>query len=216
MRLSGIGSGVLVLVMGIVEVHADALVVADPDAFPAGTNISQAFPGAVLSQVGAGWDGMPGGAQIFAVNPSIQPTEPFRASTGSLAFGTDDVYPHLFMQSAPLSMRVDFASPTNYVAIDVIGNDSSDMGQLLAFNSLGTQIGSYTSGTVGTSQFETMSVTRPVWDIAYVLASGYSGESAGLDHLQYNVVPEPSTFILLSMGAIGLLAFAWRRRRLAV
>ncbi|NQU20168.1 MAG: PEP-CTERM sorting domain-containing protein [Candidatus Nealsonbacteria bacterium] len=29
-----------------------------------------------------------------------------------------------------------------------------------------------------------------------------------------HVIPEPSTFILLTMGAIGLLAYGWRRRRL--
>jgi hypothetical protein len=28
-----------------------------------------------------------------------------------------------------------------------------------------------------------------------------------------NVTPEPSTFALLAVGAIGLLGFAWRRRR---
>ena len=29
----------------------------------------------------------------------------------------------------------------------------------------------------------------------------------------YKLVPEPSSFILLAMGAVGLLGFAWRRRR---
>ncbi len=31
--------------------------------------------------------------------------------------------------------------------------------------------------------------------------------------LEYKPIPEPSTFTLLAMGAFGLLAYAWRRRR---
>ena len=44
----------------------------------------------------------------------------------------------------------------------------------------------------------------------------YYGESAGTsgDGLRYSYgVAEPSTFVLLYMGAVGLLAYAWRRRR---
>jgi hypothetical protein len=32
---------------------------------------------------------------------------------------------------------------------------------------------------------------------------------------QLTAVPEPGTFALLGMGAVGLLAFAWRRKRAA-
>ena len=31
--------------------------------------------------------------------------------------------------------------------------------------------------------------------------------------VEYSYVPEPSTFVLLGMGAVSLLAYAWRRRR---
>jgi len=30
---------------------------------------------------------------------------------------------------------------------------------------------------------------------------------------ELTTVPEPSTFVLLAMGAFGLLAYAWRKRR---
>jgi len=40
--------------------------------------------------------------------------------------------------------------------------------------------------------------------------SGYEGVSARLSTI---VVPEPSTIIMLAMGALGLLAYGWRRQR---
>jgi hypothetical protein len=44
---------------------------------------------------------------------------------------------------------------------------------------------------------------------------GASANLAGIIELDSKPVPEPSTLVLLGMGAVGLLGFAWRRRKRA-
>jgi formylglycine-generating enzyme len=41
---------------------------------------------------------------------------------------------------------------------------------------------------------------------------GDSGSTVRLDDLTFEAVPEPSTLIFIGIGAVGLLAYAWRRR----
>jgi hypothetical protein len=190
-----------------------ALITIDPDAFAAGTLLTNAFPGLTLRSIGAGFDG-DSDADIYGRDP-LAFLEPYNASTGGLVFGTNDPdYPHLFGGTGAATFRVDFASPVSLVRLDGISNDESDAARLQAYNSSNVLLATYTTASLGTSAFETMIVSSAASDIAYVVASGVSGDSVGFDRLQYEAeaVPEPTTLALFGAGLVALRA---RRKRSA-
>ncbi len=63
----------------------------------------------------------------------------------------------------------------------------------------------------GTASFpDVLQSTRIGFSVDISTRSNGSRES-GIDNVR--IIPEPSTLVLLAMGAVGLLAYAWRRRR---
>jgi len=144
---------------------------------------------------------LPGGS-VFSVSPASGGT----ASTGDLVFGQTSPY---WFLSSPL--RADFTVPVNFVAIDVIADDSNDTGRMRVFDALDNELDNATTATLSNlgTQIERLSITRLSSDIAYAIFGGIPGSNVHLDNLAF-AVPEPSTFLL---GALGLFGIGCCRRR---
>jgi hypothetical protein len=74
------------------------------------------------------------------------------------------------------------------------------------------------SAQVMSEGFESLTWTADqVYDpgtLVMVHCSAWPGTSTTwVESLVYTPVPEPSTLVLLAIGAIGLLGYAWRRRK---
>lgn len=198
-----------------------AIITVDPDAFSDGTDISNAFNGVTLSVI----DG--GGGPVFSRTDGA-------ASTGSRTFGNSaasGAIPELiwfegdgFNPNPPGPgpvLRVDFGVSTDFVAIDIINQDTFDGGVLRAFNAFDVEIATVLS--IVTGQFgaapapQILSVSLGAADIAYVTVAGQSAQdSVHLDNLQFNqitTIPEPGVVALLGLGLMGM---GFVRRRHAV
>jgi hypothetical protein len=202
------GLQAILAVMAVLVFSGAAWAIAvEPDKFPEGTDISNAFANITLSPYGPGWDGH--SPAIFAVNPATQ-REPFAASTGSLVFGTDEIYfPHLFRDRSLMSLRVDFAIRATTVSLDFIGNDGWDLGVLEAYDATGKNLDYYQTPRIGTNQVATATVSAIA--IAYIEAHGrFEDSSIGIDNLNYTEVPIPASLILFGSGILVLLGLKQR------
>lgn len=76
-----------------------------------------------------------------------------------------------------------------------------------ALNNLQTIDG---SGTISLSDSGTATITT-----ASLAAGSYRLSISNTSSVNATVVPEPSSWVMLSMGVVGLMGYGWRRRRLA-
>lgn len=182
-----------------------ALLVAEPDNFAVGTDIRSAFPGITLSV-----QGKPA-SEVRAVDSYSAFDSRLLATSGTLVFGQSPqpstAVPQGWDEVLGL-LRVDFASPANFVQIDLIYDDD-DVAALWAYDSAGVLLDMdtfYGDGRGPTPDtYDRASITRPQADIAYILAGGRDGEAVFLDNLQVRLVsvPTPTVFILKASGAPG-------------
>jgi len=151
-----------------------------------------------------------------AVPPSNDPT-PFAvvaytdaagASTGTKVFAHGGGIP---FWADIRKLRMDFHAPVTSVSLDFIADGffgNSYAGRLEAYSAAGVLLTSDDTALLAGGQHETMTVTAPV--IAYALAYPPLDPFGDLDHLQFSVVPEPATLVMLA--TVPLAALTLRRR----
>ncbi|QDV25665.1 PEP-CTERM sorting domain-containing protein [Aureliella helgolandensis] len=205
---------VAVLVAAAGHVQAGIIVV-DPDGFASGTSLTYAFTGVTITRGSGATDITSAlgstGTQQFSLNGrtgffNSLPNPPSATLVDTLAAS----------RSSSSILRFDFSTPTDFVSIDLIPNDSLDPGSIAAFDSAGNQIGFDSFGGQNLrATRNTLSVSGG--GITTLLAAGDNlGNTLEIDTLTYSstaAVPEPSTLALFGIGAGVAGIGATRRRR---
>lgn len=199
----------------VISPAARAMITVEPDAFPVGTVLNNAYPGVTLTALG---DGLGGNSNVVSYSYSWGGMQFY--STPTLVFGHqgggnngtwgDGIFEYL---------KADFAVGATTVSLDFIsdnntGNDK--WGYLKAYDSANNLVASVNTGDNGGAGYPpltviTLTVSAP--NIAYVLAEGDPGnriDSWVLDNLQYQPIPAPGAILL---GGIGVAVVGWLRRR---
>jgi hypothetical protein len=147
----------------------------EPNTMDIGPVGSSAINGVVLGTVGSVTDGRVG----VMVDPDLASNKIFSGySNASQSFISS-------FNSTGRQFQATFVADTTTVSIDAIGSSSSSYGRLEAYNSAGQLLGRYTTKELSPGQTETMTISRGVADISYVLAFGTARTSVKLDNLRY-------------------------------
>ncbi len=164
----------------------------EPDGLPAGTIPSNFSPDWTLTAIGSDTDG-----RVAAL------TDSGGGSTGTSVFKPYAKSGLTFTNWNSLTRRlqVTFSAPTSTVQIDAIGDFNGSYGRLEAYNASGQLLARYTTELLIAGQPETMSITRDVADIAYVIAGGHANRNVKLDNLQFG--PR----VVATTGELGTYSF---------
>ncbi len=200
-----------------------ALVSVEPDLYADGTDLGTLFPELTLSAVGGGLGAGSDPASVLSVDLLTV------SSTGTRVFG----HPASVVNFDPqpiddwldgnatlgtLNLRIDFHEWVDFISIDVVGNDNgpglTDFGFLAVYDGSDALLAQVSTAALSFGQIETLTLSggSPSW--AYAIASGLGGESVVLDNLNVNVVPEPSSAVLLFAGIAAIAIGTFRRRRI--
>lgn len=187
------------------------LVDVDPDAFAAGTDISNAFAGVTLATVRTGADvNVP-----LSVDPVFSVSDG-GATTGTRAFG-QTAADSTWGNGAFEYLLATFSANVTSVTLDFFANDDGgDAGpQLLAFDEFGNLVDTGQAIFVLAGQSVTLTVNGSIRSVRAYWDEANRQENGGLDHLTFETaaaaVPEPGGLLLAALAGLALLGARGRR-----
>jgi hypothetical protein len=182
------------------SVAASLLVTIEPDNYADSQKLNTISPFVVLSTAVP-----PSNVGTFDVLAYIDAAG---ASTGTKVFAQGPGVP---FWNDTRKLRMDFLAPVSSVSLDYIASgffDNSYAGRLEAYSTQNVLLASDDTALLTGGQHKTMIVSAP--KIAYALAYPPLDPFGDLDHLQFSVVPEPATLLMLATGPLAALTL--RRR----
>ncbi|MFO0939236.1 MAG: dockerin type I domain-containing protein [Pirellulales bacterium] len=160
----------------------------EPDSLSNGPVGTTPINGAVLGSVGSSTDGRVG---VLTDPDSLTGNKVFTAySTSAQTFVNT-------WNETGRQFQATFVADTTTVSLEAIGIGTGSYGRLEAYNSLGQLVGRYTTKSLTAGQTETMTISRGVGDISYVVAFGTAKTNVKLDNLRYGA---PTTVQTDSQG----------------
>jgi hypothetical protein len=146
---------------------------------------------------------------VDAVAPNVYAVN----GAGSLVFGNYSILESGFKNTWTSSrqLRADFAAPVSSVSLKAlfVGGGSFSVGRLEAYSAAGELLERYTTGVL-TGGSETMRISRPTAEIAYVVAYGHLGSGVGLDVLTWGPGASATTNIFGAWALPSLLSGTYR------
>lgn len=167
----------------------------EPDDFSNGTLLNTVHPDVTLSKPNELGGNYP--------DPDVRAREG-NGTTGTMVFGSD----YGSYWTPYLVLRADFDEPVRSVTIDAIAYTDRAQGKLEAYDASGTLLETYVTANlyVNSTLFprtETMTITRPVADIAYVVMNADIGYVM-LDHLVFGSDGEDVGMLTFADGSYAL------------
>ncbi len=151
----------------------------EPDDYPEGAVLNEAVEGVTFSV--ANFLNSPTSIPVLSVtNPS--------SSTGSKVFASGGVP----FWTDGFRFRADFDQPVSSVSLDFIASFNGQVGTMLVFGSNGNLLETISTETLNVGVVETMLVSRPEANIAYIVAYTLTGSFGRLDNFVFGT-PELST-----------------------
>ena len=154
----------------------------EPDDYAPNADIRNVIPEVTLSSLGSNTSGV----AVYSRGVGT-------ASTGNQVFGSSNSLNNDWKANFR-ELLINFNSPVTTVSLDSVGDNSSnnavDYGRLAIYDANNNLLARYTTSALASGQVETMTLSRPVADIAYAIASGHLDTGVRLDNLRFG--PEAS------------------------